>query len=412
MNAFLQIFLSILTSMGGFVEIGEIVFAVKAGAKFGTSLLWVVALGTLGIIVYGEMAGRVAAVAKQPIFDWVRERAGFRVGLGTLIAANLVSLMICTAEIGGIALVLKLLLGWPSPLLAVVAFAALLLIVWSFAFHWLERFFGLFGLMLLVFVIAAVRLRPDWNEVAQSFAPNVPALGSGKEYLVYAYFAVTLLSSIMLPHETYFYASGAIEDGWQAREVRVNRIVVTLGFLLGSVLAVSLVLIGAHLLRPAGVEPDWPGAAALGPAAAMGRAGLVLALLGMLFAFGGAAVETALTGAYNLAQFLGWPWGKWRKPAGAPRFTIAWVAMLALATLINLLGVNPVQVVEYSIVFSVLILPLTYLPLLMAAGDRRVMGAHANGRVANALGWFFLVLVSLAGLAALPLMVLTHGGKL
>ena len=32
--------------------------------------------------------------------------------------------------------------------------------------------------------------------------------------LLGAYFAVTLLSSIMLPFETYFYASGAIEDGW------------------------------------------------------------------------------------------------------------------------------------------------------------------------------------------------------
>jgi Mn2+/Fe2+ NRAMP family transporter len=132
----------------------------------------------------------------------------------------------------------------------------------------------------------------------------------------------------------------------------------------------------------------------------------------MLFAFGGAAVENALTGAYNLSQFMGWPWGEWRKPAGAPRFTMAWVLMLALATLIILSGVNPIRVVEYSVVFSVVILPLTYFPLLMAAGDRRVMGAHANGRIANALGWFFLVLVTLAGIAALPLMVLTRGGKL
>jgi len=48
----------------------------------------------------------------------------------------------------------------------------------------------------------------------------------------------------------------------------------------------------------------------------------------------------------------------------------------------------------------------------MAAGDQRVMGTHANGRIANTLGWFFLVLVALAGALALPLMVLTRGGKL
>ncbi len=412
MSALLQILLSIMTAMGGFVEIGELVFAVNAGAKFGPSLLWVVALGVLGIIVYGEMAGRVAAVAKQPIFDWVRERAGFRVGLATLIAANLVTLMTCAAEIGAIALILKLMLGWPYRLLAVVAFALLLVIVWTFSFRWLERFFGLLGLLMLVFVIAAVRLRPDWNEVVRSFIPNVPALSSSREYLVYAYFAVTLMSAIMHPFETYFYASGVIENGWNAREVRTNRIVVAVGFLFASTLTMGLVLVGSQLLRPAGIEPDWPGAAALGPAATLGRVGLAIALLGMLFAFGGAAVKNALTGAYNLSQFLGWPWGKWRKPTGAPRFTIAWVLMLALATLILLLGVNPVRVVEYSVVFSVMVLPLTYLPLLLAAGDRRVMGAHANGKIANGLGWFYLVLVTLAGIAALPLMVLTRGGKL
>jgi Mn2+/Fe2+ NRAMP family transporter len=86
--------------------------------------------------------------------------------------------------------------------------------------------------------------------------------------------------------------------------------------------------------------------------------------------------------------------------------------MFAIAILIILAGVNPVQVVEYSIVFSVLILPLTYLPLLMAAGDTRVMGAYANNRVTKIAGWFFLVLVTLAGLAAVPLLVVTRGGKI
>lgn len=412
MNPFLQIFLGILTAMGGFVEVGELVFSVGAGAKFGFSLLWVVALGTLGIILFGEMAGRVAAVTRQPIFDWVRERAGFRMGLGTLIAANLVSLLTCTAEIGGIAIVLRLLFGGPYRVYAILTFLALLAIVWFFAFKWIERFFGLLGLLMVVFVFAAIGLHPNWHDVGAGLMPNVPALEAPKDYLVYTYFAVALLSSIMLPYETYFYASGAIEDGWQPQMVPMNRIIVSFGFVLGSLLAASLVIVGAQYLRPLGIDPQWPGAAALGPAATMGRAGLVIALLGMIFAFGGAAVENALTGAYNTAQFLGWPWGKWRKPEGAPRFALAWIAMLTIALIILLLGVNPVQVVEYSIVFSVLILPLTYLPLLMAAGDRRVMGAYVNNRATRIAGWFFLALVTLAGLFALPLLVVTRGGKL
>ena len=51
-------------------------------------------------------------------------------------------------------------------------------------------------------------------------------------------------------------------------------------------------------------------------------------LVGIAFAVSGAAIDTAFSGAYNIAQFFGWEWGKNRHNAGAPRFTIAWIVML------------------------------------------------------------------------------------
>jgi len=41
MKNILEVFLGILTAMGGFVEIGELVFTVNAGVKFGYKLLWI-----------------------------------------------------------------------------------------------------------------------------------------------------------------------------------------------------------------------------------------------------------------------------------------------------------------------------------------------------------------------------------
>ena len=46
--------------------------------------------------------------------------------------------------------------------------------------------------------------------------------------------------------------------------------------------------------------------------------GLLLALVGMLFAVGGAAIETVFSGAYNVAQFFGWEWGKLPPPRRRP----------------------------------------------------------------------------------------------
>ena len=94
---FLAIALGILSAIGGFVDIGDLVFNTQAGATFGFQLLWVVVIGVVGIIVYSEMCGRVAAISKRPVFDLVRERTGFGAGLATLIASEVVNLMTCAA---------------------------------------------------------------------------------------------------------------------------------------------------------------------------------------------------------------------------------------------------------------------------------------------------------------------------
>jgi Mn2+/Fe2+ NRAMP family transporter len=411
MKKLLEVFLGILTAMGGFVEVGELTFTLNAGSRFAYDLLWVVALGTLGISVFCEMAGRIAAARGQPVFNLIRERVGFKAGLITLIAANAVCLMTCAAEIGGIALLWQLLSGWPYRLLVLLALAFFLLVVWFFKFNWIERVFGLLGLLMVVFCVAAYSMEPEWHEVAAGFIPGPPEVESSRDYLVCAFFGVSLLSSIMLPYETYFYASGGIEDKWKPQDVNLNRFIVIAGFLLGGVLATALVIVGAQYLQPREIEAALPGTAALAVSSELGKVGLVVALLGMFFAFAGAAIETAMSAAYNLSQFLGWPWGKFRPPQQASRFTLSWIVVLVLATLVILTGVDPIKVVEYAIVFSVVILPLTYFPMLMIAHDREVMGDYANGPLASILGWAFFIIITIAAIAALPLMIATHGGQ-
>jgi Mn2+/Fe2+ NRAMP family transporter len=82
-----------------------------------------------------------------------------------------------------------------------------------------------------------------------------------------------------------------------------------------------------------------------------------------------------------------------------------------LSTIIIVTGIDPVSVVEYSIIFSVVTLPFTYFPVVLIGGDKDVMGHFANGWLAKTLGWIYVVVVTLAALAAIPLMIATHGGK-
>ena len=39
------------------------------------------------------------------------------------------------------------------------------------------------------------------------------------------------------------------------------------------------------------------------------------------------------------------------------------------------------------------------------------MGDAVNGTVANILGWFYLALITVAGVAAIPLMIATNMGQ-
>ena len=133
--------LGIIAAIGGFVDIGDIVFNVAAGSTFGYQLLWAVVIGVGGIITYAEMCGRVAAVSGSAVFDAVRERLGFGVGLVALVAGQLVNLMTLAAEIGGIASYSQLLAGLPyRALLVLVVWRSRS--VWLMPFGWIERCSG------------------------------------------------------------------------------------------------------------------------------------------------------------------------------------------------------------------------------------------------------------------------------
>jgi Mn2+/Fe2+ NRAMP family transporter len=407
----LELTLGIMTAVGGFVDISELVFAAKAGSKFGYALIWVFFVGTIGIVVFSEMSGRVAAVAKQPVFNLMRHRLGLKLGLVTLAASAISTLVTCAAEVGGVALILNYLTGAPYLMMAVLMVAAMIASIWILPFKWIERAYGLLGLFMLVFAAALVAIHPPWDKIAGGFIPQVPQGLSTKELLTFGYFSVAILSAVMFPYEVYFYSSGGIEEEWGPKDMLTNRLTSIIGMGLGSTLAIAILASSAQLFGPANVDPEIPGSAALQVAIPFGRWGLILALMGMLFAVAGAAVETCMANAYSIAQFFGWKWGRHKKPWEAPRFTLTWIGVFLVALLIVLTGVDVMILVELAILFSILVLPLTYLPLLLLSGDKTYMREHVNGSLAKTLGWLYFLIITAAAIAALPLYFVTSGGN-
>jgi Mn2+/Fe2+ NRAMP family transporter len=364
MKRFLAVALGILTAIGGFVDIGDIVANAESGARFGLALAWVLPVGVIGICVYAEMCGRVSAVSNRPVFDLVRERLGPRVALANLGGALLVTVLTLGAEIGGVGLALQLAtsvhyLLW-VPVVAFVLWVAL----WRVKFSILENVFGLVGLTLVVFLIAAFRLHADsatlWHQASH---PGPPA---SEDWGTYWFFAVALFASALTPYEVVFH--------------------------------------------PVGTSVESLSQTAMPAAMALGKLGLAAAILGFFAATFGAAMETGLSAGYTVAQYFGWAWGKFRRPTEAARFhTVVIISILvgvaALATMID-----PIQLTEYTLIFSAVALPLTYLPILVVANDRGYLGHRVNGRLANTFGVIYLVVILAAAIAAIPLMLVTRMG--
>jgi Mn2+/Fe2+ NRAMP family transporter len=400
--------LGILTAIGGFVDIGDLVTNAQVGARFGWSLGLVVIVGVLGICVFAEMSGRVAAVSRRATFDLVRERLGPRVGLLNLVGSMAVTLLTFIAEIGGVALSVQLIVSVHHVLLVPLVAVVVWLILWKARFSIMENVLGLLGLALVVFVVALWQLDPDWGHLTdQLVTVDKPA---DEKWSVWAYYAVALFGAALTPYEVFFFSSGGVEERWKVEDIATMRLNVFLGFPLGGVLSLAIAGCTSVVFGPLDAGVDTLGQVALPVAIALGKIGLAVAILGFVAATLGAACETGLSTGYSIAQYFGWQWGKYVKPPDASRFHLTLVIVTVLATGVLVTGVDPILVTEVSVVFSAVALPLTYFPILVVANDPDYMGEHVNGRLANGLGMVYLVVIGIAAAAAIPLMVYTRMG--
>ncbi|MBC7275308.1 divalent metal cation transporter [Nocardioides sp.] len=401
--------LGVLTAIGGFVDIGDLVTSAQVGARFGLSLAWVTVVGILGIMVFAEMSGRVAAASGRSTFDLVRERLGPRLGLANLTASMGVTGLTFIAEIGGIALALELATSVQRFLWIPIVAALVWLVLWRVKFSIIENAFGLLGLGLIAFAVAFWQMGPDWGHLAEQAATF--AKPGDEDWSTYAYYGVALFGAAMTPYEVFFFSSGGVEEGWSERDIPVMRANVFIGFPLGGLLSLGIAGAAALTLGPLGVDVSSLSQVGLPVATELGKIGLAVALVGFFGATFGAACETGLSVGYSISQYFGWQWGKYVTPTQASRFHAMMLLSAVLAAVVLLTTIDPIMVTEFSVVFSAVALPLTYLPILIVANDEDYMGKHTNGVLANFFGSVYMVIVVVASVAALPLMVWTKMGQ-
>jgi Mn2+/Fe2+ NRAMP family transporter len=391
--------LGILTSIGGFVEAGSISTAAQAGTEFNMQLLWAIALAGLMLAALVEMSGRLASVSKHTVAAAVRERFGIHFELVPLGAELVVDTLLLAAEIGGVAIAIKLLTGvgfqwWVLPVGLVVAAT-----LWLSPFVVLEDGFGILGLITLSFVVAAWRLHPDTGAMAHGFVPTVPR----HDLTRYAFLAVSIVGATISPYILNFYASGAVEEKWTEPDLWANRVTAFMGMGFGSIVSMGVLVTAAVVLGPRQILVDSYEQAALMFVPVFGSWAVTLFALSLGVGCLGAAIELGLNAGNLVAQAFGWPWGANRKRRETARFSLAFTAILAVAVLLATSGLDPLRVTLIAVALTVVVMPFVVLPFLVLMNDEQYVEKHTSGPIGNLLLAGLTVLGALMALVVVPL---------
>jgi Mn2+/Fe2+ NRAMP family transporter len=398
----LEITLGIVTSVGGFLDVGAIATAAQAGAAFGFQLLWAIVLGTICGIFLVEMSGRLAAVSKHTLVDALRERFGVNFYLVPFVAELVVDFLALAAEIGGVCLALQLITGisfywWALPIAFVIW-----LLLWKGTFTIIENGTSFFGLITLCFVVAAVMMHPPWKEVAAGALPSLPT--HNKTH--YWFIAVAILGALISPYLFYFYSSGAIEDKWDKGYLGVNRAVAGLGMSFGSIVSIGLLIVSAMVFLPRGIEIDSYEQVALILTGLFGYWGFILFVASLGITCLGAAMEVSLDMGYIVSQAFGWNWSENQHPQEDARFSTTYTVCIFASSLLMLARIDPLKLTLFTMALTAVILPLVIIPFLILMNDEHYLGKHRNGFIGNAVIILIIGLTFILAVVAIPLEIL------
>jgi Mn2+/Fe2+ NRAMP family transporter len=396
-----QLALGILTSVGGFFDVGNIATSAQAGASFRFQLIWSLLLATLLVIFLVEMSGRFAAVSNKALPDAIREHLGFGVWLVPFIVLSLTHFLILGAEIGGICFALQLVSGvhfsfWAMPVAILVW-----LFLWRAKFNTIENSTSMLGMITLCFVVAAIRLHPNVSELLAGALPTLPQHDPEQ----YWFMAVSILGAVLAPYLFYFYSSGAIEDEWDETYIRVNRAISVIGMGFGSLIALGAIVVAAMVLAPRGIEVNDYNQAALMLTTAFPFWGYALFAVSMGIACLGAALEVSLSMAYATAQTFGWNWGEDLEPAKDARFSLVYTGAIFVSALIIAFGFDPLKLTLLTMAINAAVLPFVTIPFLLLMNDGKLLREHKNGWLSNGVVVFVVLLSFVLAVVSIPLVI-------
>ena len=381
-----------------YLDPGNVASNITGGSQYGYLLIWVVVMGNLIAWVVQYLSAQLGIVTGLSLPEVMGKRIQSRTGrIAYWLQGELVAMATDVACVIGGAVALYLLFGLPLWLGGIIVGSvaiALLGVQSRFGSKPFERVIVLFIVVIAVGFTASLFVHPiDGLAVLGGLVPRLDGAGS-------LLLAAAILGATVMPHAIYAHSAfsrdrfNPVKHEDIPRLLRATRVDVSVALAIAGAVNISLLVVGAAVLG------DHPEASTLtGAYSALNEElGITIAVL---FAVGLLASSLASTavGAYAGAEIM----------SGLTNFSVAPIVRRVItvvpAIIILALGVEPTFALIMSQVVLSFGIPFALVPLILATGNRRLMGEY---RAQTAVRTFagiasVLVIVINGGLIALTL---------
>ncbi len=365
-----------------------------AGAQYGYSLLWMLALTTIALIVVQEMTARLGIVTGQGLASLIRENMGVRwtaLIIGILLFANLANTV---SEFAGVAASLEIFGISKYISVPLVAVGVWFLIVKG-SYKPVERVFLVASVIYFAYIGSGILAKPPWGEVLRATATPSFSFEPG-----YVALFITIIGTTIAPWMQFYQQSSIADKGLHVEEMPYERVDTIIGCILTDVVGAFIMIACAATLyvqhQPINTAQD--AAVALGPLA--GQYAEALFAVGLLNASVFSAAVLPLSTAYAACEAFGWEAAVSRDWKDAPIFFSIYTAFIILGAGIILLPIpSLIQAMLASQTLNGVLLPVILVVMLGLINNPRLMGRYVNGRLFNFVAWVTVaILIALTGI--------------
>ncbi|WP_319371604.1 Nramp family divalent metal transporter [uncultured Ilyobacter sp.] len=375
--------------VGSFLGPGTVTTATRTGAGFGYGLLWTIVFSIIATIILQEMSARLGIITQKElsehIIDIFEEKPMLK-SIAILFVGGAITLggiAYMSGDLIGTSLGVSNVTGIPTNYVAPIIGVIILFIINMGDVKWLEKILSvLVALMVFVFVVTMVVVKPDLGEMAKGFVPVIPKGGLMN--------CIALIGTTIVPYNLFIHCSNAKKHWKTPEELELSKWGTYAAITVGGIITASVMITAAAVMKGMPVNSAADMAVQLEPT--LGKYSNIFMSVGLFSAGLSSAIVTPLGVSYVLGGLLGWKLDKSDK-----RFLYTNIGILLLGIIGSATGINPLSIIIAAQALNGIFLPVIVIFLVYITCSEKVLGKYANSPIVKILGILISIITFVLG---------------